>query len=565
MLRHIVSRNTPAIIRYARTGTLSHYYYYCSSSQRRTMASTSIPSWANYDPNTVGRSQRPVQLQNLVNGTWQITRDNIDIIDPLNGATMFHMPNTHEDELEPFIESMKRVPKSGVHNVWKKPERFLMYGDISARAAEKLADPDIAELFVRAIQRVVPKSAEQAFAEVRVTRQFLRNFSGDQVRFLSRGFSVPGDHSGQVSHGHRWPFGAVAIIAPFNFPLEIPALQLMGALYMGNKPVIKGAEIVSSVLELFVRLLHHVGMPADDVDVLHSSGRVMNKLLLDAPMRMTQFTGSSRVAEKLANELHGKIRLEDAGFDWKILGPDVASVDYVSHVCDTDAYACSGQKCSAQSILFAHENWSRRTPLFDNLKRLAARRNLDDLTVAPVMTVTTDTMLQHAQKLLSIPGSRVLFGATELKNHTIPKVYGAIEPTAIFVPLEEMLKPENFDTCTHEIFGPFQVVTEYSDSQVPLVIEACERMSHHLTAAIVSNDPTFTNRILANTVNGTTYAGIRARTTGAPQNHWFGPAGDPRGAGIGTPEAIKLVWSCHREVIFDQQAVPADWKTPHAT
>jgi len=59
-----------------------------------------------------------------------------------------------------------------------------------------------------------------------------------------------------------------------------------------------------------------------------------------------------------------------------------------------------------------------------------------------------------------------------------------------------------------------------------------------LTAAVVSNDQVFTEKILGSTVNGTTYAGIRARTTGAPQNHWFGPAGDPRGAGIGTAEAI---------------------------
>ena len=26
--------------------------------------------------------------------------------------------------------------------------------------------------------------------------------------------------------------------------------------------------------------------------------------------------------------------------------------------CDQDAYACSGQKCSAQSILFMHDNWA---------------------------------------------------------------------------------------------------------------------------------------------------------------------------------------------------------------
>jgi 1-pyrroline-5-carboxylate dehydrogenase len=29
-----------------------------------------------------------------------------------------------------------------------------------------------------------------------------------------------------------------AVITPFNFPLEIPALQLMGALFMGNKPLL---------------------------------------------------------------------------------------------------------------------------------------------------------------------------------------------------------------------------------------------------------------------------------------------------------------------------------------
>jgi len=42
----------------------------------------------------------------------------------------------------------------------------------------------------------------------------------------------------------------------------------------------------------------------------------------------------------------------------------------------------------------------------------------------------------------------------------------------------------------------------------------------------------------------------------------FGPAGDPRGAGIGTPEAIKLVWSCHREIIYDYGPVSKDWEIP---
>jgi hypothetical protein len=76
-------------------------------------------------------------------------------------------------------------------------------------------------------------------------------------------------------------------------------------------------------------------------------------------------------------------------------------------------------------------------------------------------------------------------------------------------------------------------------------------MEHHLTAGVVSNDVLFLDKVLGQTVNGVTYCGLRARTTGAPQNHWFGPSGDPRGAGIGTKEAILHVWTSHREIIRD--------------
>ncbi|KAM6583156.1 hypothetical protein CsatB_010158 [Cannabis sativa] len=59
-----------------------------------------------------------------------------------------------------------------------------------------------------------------------------------KVRFLAKSFVVPGNHLGQQSHGFRWPYGPVALINPFNFPQEIHVLQLMGAHYMGNKPLL---------------------------------------------------------------------------------------------------------------------------------------------------------------------------------------------------------------------------------------------------------------------------------------------------------------------------------------
>jgi len=38
--------------------------------------------------------------------------------------------------------------------------------------------------------------------------------------------------------------------------------------------------------------------------------------------------------QALAKHLNGKIKIEDAGFDWKILGPDVSDFDYVAFVSD---------------------------------------------------------------------------------------------------------------------------------------------------------------------------------------------------------------------------------------
>lgn len=55
------------------------------------------------------------------------------------------------------------------------------------------------------------------------------------------------------------------------------------------------------------------------------------------------------------------------------------------------------------------------------------------------------------------PGARLLFGGRPLTGHSIPDVYGAVEPTAVYVPLEEALKEEHFGAVTTELFGPFQV------------------------------------------------------------------------------------------------------------
>jgi len=506
-----------------------------------------------------------------VGGKWIDSEDHEVIPDPMNGEGFIMAPNpTKDEELEPFVTSLKNTPKSGLHNPWKNTERYRMMGDVSSRAARLLRDPEVRQWYIDLMTRVVPKSHGQTAGELDVTATFLENFSGDQVRFMAQSFGVAGDHVGQESRGYRVPFGPVALVTPFNFSIEISALQTMGALFMGNKPLVKVDSRVSLVHEQFTRMLiDECGLPAEDCDLIHCGGPAMERILLDARPVSTLFTGSSAVAERLAQKLHGRVKLEDAGFDWKILGPDApatqAEVDYVAWQSDQDAYGATGQKCSAQSILFVHENWTKSTNLLQRLEALAARRSLDDLTVGPVLSWTTDAMLDMARHASDLPGASLLWGGKALEGHSIPAVYGAIEPTAVHVPIAAMEDQANYELATTEVFGPYQVICTYGDDDLDLLESCLSRLSHHLTAAVVTSDPAFRTRILGASLNGTTYAGLRARTTGAPVNHWFGPAGDPRAAGIGTPEAIKLVWSGHREVVMDEGPLPKDWTTPEAT
>lgn len=241
----------------------------------------------------------------------------------MTGKPYIKIPDTSMDEAVPFIDSLKSVPRAGLHNPFKNKERYIMLGGVCRKTAEVLHDPEVFDFFTDTIMRSVPKSRPQAAGEVRVMRAFFENFSGDQVRFAADASRQPGDHLGQHTTGYRFPYGGVGLVTPFNFPLEISVLQTMGALFMGNRVTAKPDVRCSWPYEQFIRLLHYCGLPETDVDLVHGDGPVAERILKQGDAKLTVFTGSTKVGDHLCKALNGKVRLEDGGFDWKILGPDV--------------------------------------------------------------------------------------------------------------------------------------------------------------------------------------------------------------------------------------------------
>jgi len=102
--------------------------------------SSYVPSWATVDIAAMGKQKEPHKVCNLVNGHWQTdapSGERMMIPDPMNKSNppIFSIPDTQMQDLDPFVESMKACPKSGLHNPLKHNERYLMYGEITRRVS----------------------------------------------------------------------------------------------------------------------------------------------------------------------------------------------------------------------------------------------------------------------------------------------------------------------------------------------------------------------------------------------------------------------------------------------
>jgi 1-pyrroline-5-carboxylate dehydrogenase len=185
----------------------------------------------------------------LVDGKWKDAKSTQTIIDPLNGEQFIQVPNTSEAELQEFRDSFLKCPDYGLHNPFLEPQSYAEIGEVAFKAASALTNPEVREFFVKAIQRVCPKSTKQAEFEVDQVTLFLKNISGDGARYINKGWTTAGDRSGQQYQGYRWPFGPTMHVAPFNYPLRIPAIQLFSAALCGNKVTVNVDSRVSIVVE----------------------------------------------------------------------------------------------------------------------------------------------------------------------------------------------------------------------------------------------------------------------------------------------------------------------------
>ena len=156
----------------------------------------------------------------------------------------------------------------------------------------------------------------------------------------------------------REPVGVVGIIAPWNFPIAIPAWKIAPALAFGNAVVFKPADLVPGSAHALAEIIVRAGVPKGVFNLVMGRGSVVGQAILDhKQVDAVTFTGSVATGRRVAAACAGamrKFQLEMGGKNPLVVLAD-ADLPNAVECAVNGAYFSTGQRCTASSRIIVEE------------------------------------------------------------------------------------------------------------------------------------------------------------------------------------------------------------------
>jgi betaine-aldehyde dehydrogenase len=268
-----------------------------------------------------------------------------------------------------------------------------------------------------------------------------------EVGRSSRGNSIPPVAPHQLNFTIKEPYGVVAAIAPFNFPLLLMAWKVAPALAAGNTVVCKPPH--QNPLSNLMMAKAYGLLPPGVVNVVTGDGAGTGEALLQHPgVDLIAFTGSTEVGRHIAAEAGRqlkKVNLELGGIDPFIVFAD-ADLEVAVRAVAWARLLNAGQVCtSSKRIYLVKEIAAEFTErLVAWVKTLVVGDPLDGATdVGPLITAAALQRVEGQVARALAEGARVLLGGKRLDR-----------PGHFFAPTILAGVRHGSLPTTEEIFGP---------------------------------------------------------------------------------------------------------------
>lgn len=188
------------------------------------------------------------------------------------------------------------------------------------------------------------------------------------------------------------PYGVVAGILPWNYPLVNVAMKVAPALAAGNAIVLKPSIETPLATVEFAKLCTKAGIPAGIVNVVLGSGSATgNELVAHPKVKKISFTGSTGVGQniqKLAADQMKAVNLECGGKNAIVVFAD-ADLERAANAALISAFVNCGQLCVSCSRLLVEQSIADRFErlLVDKLRKVKVGDPNDPRTqIGPMIT-----------------------------------------------------------------------------------------------------------------------------------------------------------------------------------
>jgi len=321
------------------------------------------------------------------------------------------------------------------------------------------------EELARLLAREEGKTLPEALGEVARAGQIFDFFAGEALR-------IAGDKFASIRPGvdieaTRESMGVIGIIAPWNFPIAIPAWKIAPALAFGNAVVFKPADLVPGSAHALAEIVVRAGAPKGVFNLVMGRGSVVGQALLDHKhVDAITFTGSiptgRRVAAACAHAMR-KFQLEMGGKNPLVVLGDADLANAVECAVN-GAFYSTGQRCTASSRVIVEEPIYRKfaDALMERMRALV----VDDALKAgtQIGPVVDKNQLDQDQSYIAIgqgEGAKLALGG-ELLNRATPGFYMA---PALFLDADNDMR-----ISREEIFGPVAAMIPARDYEHALAI-----------------------------------------------------------------------------------------------
>ncbi|WP_323659101.1 aldehyde dehydrogenase family protein [Aliarcobacter butzleri] len=404
------------------------------------------------------------QYENFIGGEWiaPVSGEYFDNISPVDGKLLTKIPRSNEKDVELAIQAAKKAFESYKHtSVVQRSTMLNKVADLIEKNLEMLAITETLDNG-KAVRETLNADIPLVVDHFRYFASVIRAESG----------TVSDLDENTISQEIYEPYGVVAQIIPWNFPLLMAAWKLAPALAAGNCVVLKPASATPMSILLLMEIIQEA-LPKGVINIINGAGGKIGKYLATHPdIKKVAFTGETTTGQLIMQyateniipstlELGGKspnvffesIMDEDDEFFDKAIEGLVLFAFNSGEVC-----TCPSRALIQESI---YEPFMKRV-----LERVKAIKLGNPLDTECMMGAQCS--LNQKEKILSYlkvgkeEGAQVLVGGDAYNSSVNPDGF-YIQPT--------LFKGHNkMRIFQEEIFGPVLAVTTFKDEKEALEI-----------------------------------------------------------------------------------------------